>query len=77
MLHRTQAAHAAIGFVGTALEQLDLARRFFGAGEQAAQHHGMRTGGDRLGNVAGETHAAIGDQRHVGVRQRIGHILDG
>ena len=76
-LHGTQRAHAAIGFVGTSLEQLNLARRFFGTGEQTTQHDCIRTGGNRLGDIAGITDAAIGDHRHTRAFERIGHILDG
>src|SRR5690606_9088077 len=36
LLHRAQRTHAAIVLVAAALEQFDLARRFLGAGEQAA-----------------------------------------
>ena len=68
-------AHAAVGLVGAALKQLDLARRFFGAGEQAAQHDGVGAGGERLGDVAGIADAAVGDQRHAGARQRLGDTL--
>ena len=64
--HGAERAHAAIGLVGAALVELDLAGRFLGAGEQAADHHAVRAGGDRLGDVAGIADAAIGDQRHAG-----------
>ena len=36
----------------------------------------MRTGCDGLGYVAGKTHTAVGDERHIGIRQCISHILD-
>jgi hypothetical protein len=42
--HGAQRTHAAIGLVGAALVQLDFARRFLGAGEQADHHHAVRTG---------------------------------
>ncbi len=38
---------------------------FFRAGEHAAHHHGVRAGGERLGDVARETHAAVCDHRHA------------
>src|SRR6185503_5893214 len=58
LLHRAERAHAAIGLVGASLEQLDLARRLLGAGEQRAEHYRMRAGGERLGDVARVAHAA-------------------
>src|SRR5205085_4481104 len=36
LLHRADRAHAAVALVAAALEQHDLARRLFGAGEHAA-----------------------------------------
>src|SRR6516165_5590465 len=65
--HGAERAHAAIGLVGGALVELYLAGRFLGAGEQSADHHRVRTGGDRLGDVAREADATVGDHRHVGV----------
>src|SRR5690606_37072056 len=53
LLHRADRTHAAVALVAAALEQLALARRFLGAGEQAADHHRGRAGGDRLADVAG------------------------
>src|SRR5690606_17354151 len=38
LFHRAEAAHAAIALVAAALEQLDLAGRFFGTGEQPTDH---------------------------------------
>ena len=51
--HRAERAHAAVGFVGAAFVKFDFARRFFGTGEQAADHDGMRAGSDGFGDVAG------------------------
>ena len=76
-LHGAQRTHATVGFVGAPLEQLDLAWSFLGAREQAAQHHAIRTGSDRFGDVAGVTDAAIGDYRHAAAFQRLYHIGDG
>src|SRR5690606_20593250 len=76
LLHRAQRTHAAVALVAAALEQLDLARGFLGAGEQAADHHRGRTGGDRLADVAGVADAAVGDQRDA-LLQRLGHQVDG
>jgi hypothetical protein len=70
-----QRTHAAVALVAAALEQLD-ARRFLGTGEQAADHHRRRTGGQRLADVAGVADAAVGDQRDA-VLQRLGHHVDG
>ena len=74
--HRTQRAHAAIALVATALEQLDLARGFLGAGEHAAHHHGGGTGGNGFCKVTGVAHAAIADERDA-VLQGVGDIHDG
>jgi len=70
LLHRRQRAHAAVGLVRPALEELDLPGRFLGAGEKAPQHHRVGARGDRLGDVAGEAHAAIGDERDAALLQR-------
>ena len=37
----------------------------------------MRAGDQRLGDVAGEANAAVGDQRHAGALQRRGDVGDG
>ncbi len=75
--HRPQGAHAAVGLVGAALEQLHLARRLVGAGEQAAEHHRVAARGDGLGEIAGVTDAAVGDERHTGALERLGHVGHG
>ena len=75
--HGAERAHAAIRLVRRALVQLDFARRLLGAGEQAADHHAVRAGDDRLGDVAGEADAAVGDQRHAGAFERRGDVRDG
>src|SRR5690348_14658770 len=76
LLHRAQRSHAAIRLVRTALEELDLAGRLLAAGEEAAQHHARGAGGDRLRDVARVADAAVGDARHVGGGERLGHVLD-
>ncbi len=43
-----------------------------GAGEQRAEHDRVGAGGDRLGDVAGAAHAAVGDDRDVVPRARPG-----
>src|SRR5688572_24353555 len=48
LFHCAEAAHASIALVAATLEQLDLPRRFLGAGEQSADHHRRCTGDDRL-----------------------------
>ena len=57
--HGAQRAHAASGFVGAALEQFHLARRFLGAGKHGADHNGMGTGHQGPGDVPGVANAAI------------------
>ena len=42
-----------------------VARRLVDAGEQGAEHHRVRAGGDRLRDVAGGRHAAVGDHGHA------------
>ena len=63
--HGADRAHAAIGLIGAALIEIDLAGAFVGAGEQRADHHAVGTGGKRLGEIAGIFDAAVGDHRHV------------
>ena len=75
--HGAQRAHAAVGLVGTALEQLDLTRSFFGTGQHGADHHRGSAGSDGLGQVAGETDATVGNQRYAGTFQRGSHIGHG
>ena len=66
--HRPDRAHAAIGFVGAALVEERLARRFLGPGEQRADHHRRRARGQRLGDVARGADAAVGDHRDARFR---------
>src|SRR6185295_1571405 len=74
--HRSERAHAAIRLVGRALVQLDFARRLFGASEQTANHHAVRAGDQRLGDITGEANAAVRDQRYTGAFQRSGNVRD-
>src|SRR5690349_6338712 len=76
-LHGAEGAHAAIGFVGAALEELDLARGLRGAGKKRAEHHPMGAGGDRLCDVARVADAAIGDERDAAAVEGLGDVLDG
>jgi hypothetical protein len=64
-LHRLDRAHAAVELVGAALEENRLAGALLGAGEEAADHDAVGAGGDRLGDVAREANAAVGDDRDV------------
>ena len=63
--HGADRAHAAIGLIGAALVQIDLAWALVGAGEQRADHHAIGAGGERLGEIAGIFDAAVRDHRHV------------
>src|SRR5215208_606212 len=63
--HRAERAHAAVLLVALALREDDLARRLVGAGEQRAEHHGVRAGRERLRNVARGGDAAVGDERDI------------
>ena len=75
--HGTHGAHATVGLVVATLEQLHVTRRFFGAGQQRADHDGTGASGNRLGNVTGEADTTVSDQRHTGALQGFGHIGDG
>ena len=63
--HGADAAHAAIGLVRAALVQEHLTGRLVGAGQQAADHHRVGAGGQRLDDVAAGAHAAVGDGRNI------------
>ena len=51
-------AHTAVGFVGAALEQFHLARRFLGTGKHGADHNGMSPGHQGLGYIPGKRDAS-------------------
>ena len=55
--------HAAVDLVEAAAPAHDVARALAAPGQQAADHHGARTRGDRLGEIARPADAAVGDQR--------------
>ena len=76
-LHRAERAHAAVGLEGAALVEDRLAGRLLGPGEQRADHHDVGAGGDRLGDVAGELDAAVGDERDLRAAGRLGALADG
>ena len=62
--HRPERAHAAIGLEAPALVDDRLPGALGQAGEQAADHHAVGPGGERLGDVARVADAAVGDDRH-------------
>ena len=74
-MHGADAAHAPVAFVAAALEQHDLARRFFGTGKHAAHHHAGRPGGNGLGHIAAVAHATVGNQRNAASAQGGGHTV--
>ena len=53
------------------------ARRLVRACEQRAGHDRVRSGGDRLGDVAGGREPAVGDQRHAVLGGDLGALVDG
>src|SRR4051794_34717944 len=65
LAHGAERAHAAVRLVRTALVELDVPGRLFGPGKQAADHHAVRAGHDRLRDVARETDAPVGDDGHL------------
>src|SRR5476651_973320 len=75
--HGAQRTHAAVSLVRTTLEQFDLAWRFFSTGEHRTHHHAGSTGYDGLGQVTGETDAAVGDQRNASALKGRGDVGDG
>ena len=75
--HGTQGTHAAVGFVGTPLEQFHLAGGFLGAGKQTAYHNSVRASGQGLGDITGVAYAAVGDERDARTLEGRGHAEDG
>ena len=63
--HRADRPHAAVLLEAAALVQNQLARALVGARKQVADHRRARADGERLGDVAGEADAAVGDHRDV------------
>ena len=74
--HGTQRPHAPVGLVGTPLVQLDLARRLLGTREQAADHHRIGAGHQRLGDITGIANTAIGNHRYPRIAQCFGNRGD-
>ncbi len=75
--HGRDRAHAAITLVRAALIQIDLAGALLGAGEQIADHRALRARRERLGEIAGELHAAVGDHRRVGLLRLLHRVEHG
>ena len=61
--HRAFAAHAPIGLESPSSMNDQFARALIHAGEEASEHHGIGTGRDRLGDVAGLPDATVCDDR--------------
>ena len=74
--HGAERAHAAVGLVGAPLVEEDVAGAFLGAGEKRADHRAVGARGDRLGEVAGELDAAVGDHRDPVAARRLHRIED-
>src|SRR5215471_5930247 len=80
--HRAEGTHATVGLVLLAVDEDHLARALLTAGQQAAEHHGVRAGRDRLGDVAAVLQAAVaddGDAGRPGGERRLvdrGHLRD-
>ena len=51
--------------------QEHLARALVGAGEQRAEHHAIGAGGERLGEIARISDAAVGDHRDVALARHL------
>src|SRR5215831_7847553 len=64
--HRAEGAHATVRLVLLAVDEDHLAGALLAAGEQAAEHHRVRAGRDRLGYVAGVLQATVADDRDSG-----------
>ena len=47
------------------------------AGQQGADHHHIAAGGNGLDDVAGEFHAAVGDDGHAVLGGHAGGVIDG
>ena len=72
--HRAKGAHPAVGFVRATLIEFDFTRGLFGTRQHGANHHRRRTGGDRFGDIAGETDTAVSDNRNTGPFQRFHRV---
>ena len=73
--HRSDRAHAAIGFEASPAVNDRVARAFGEPGEESADHDDMGTGGNRLGDIARIANPAVGDDRNPAGR-RLGRLVD-
>ena len=64
-LHGAQRSHTAILFIVPSLKDHQFARAFVETRQQRAKHHRIRTGSQRLDDIARELDAAIGDGGHA------------
>src|SRR5919197_2108041 len=76
-LHRAERAHAAVCLEALPLLEDHLAWALLDPGERRAEHDGVRARGERLRDVAGELHAAVGDQRHAPRARDPRAVVDG
>src|SRR5919197_1411899 len=76
-LHRAERAHPAVGLEALALLEDHLARALLDPGKRRAEHDGVRARGERLGDVAGELHPAVGDQRDASRARDPRAVVDG
>src|SRR5262249_12751822 len=74
--HGADGAHAAVGLEAAAAVDDRVAGALGQAGEQAADHHAVGAGGQRLGDVAGVADAAVGDHRDA-AGGGLGAVVDG
>src|SRR5438132_8459769 len=74
--HCTERAHAAVLLEPLALLQYALARALVGSREQGAGHDRVRARCDRLRDVPGGSHPAVGDQRDVMARSNPRALVD-
>src|SRR5205085_6196102 len=77
LAHRAYRAHATVRLERTALIENQLARRLLCAREERAYHHHVSTRRNRLRNVAGELHAAVGDDGHARPSRGLHAVVDG
>ena len=77
VLHGGDGTHTAVALELAALIDLALAGGFLAAGQQAAQHNGAGTGGQRLDDITGILDAAIGDDGDIILGGGAGGLIDG
>ena len=77
VVHGGQGAHAPVGLELTALIDLGVAGGLLTAGQQRADHDHAAAGGDGFHDVAGELHAAVGDDGHAVLGGHPGGVIDG